>query len=84
MSITNKIHLRNIKQVFLVGLQGQTERRLRKLGVIEKVASTNIISDWLRQCAERNRTAALRQAVSYVGEHVVDFGHDTISPQAIG
>ncbi len=75
MSITNKIHLRNIKQVFLVGLQGQTERRLRKLGVIEKVASTNIISD---------RTAALRQAVSYVGEHVVDFGHDTISPQAIG
>lgn len=63
------------RQVYLVGLQGQAERRLRKLGVMEKVPSTNIIND---------RTTALRQAVSYVDEHAVDFGHDTISPKAIG
>jgi len=48
------------RQVFLVGLQGQTEKRLRKMGVMEKVPSQNIISD---------RTTALRQAVNYVEEH---------------
>ncbi len=61
------------RQVFLVGLQGQAERRLRKLGVMEKVPSQNLISD---------RTTALRQAVNYVDEHVADFGQDTINPQA--
>ena len=42
-----------------------------------KIPSINIISD---------RTMALRQAVNavnYVNEHVVDFGCDTINPQAI-
>ena len=65
------------RQVFLVGLQGQTEKRLRKLGVMAKIPSINIISE---------RTMALRQAVNavnYVNEHVVDFGCDTINPQAI-
>ena len=62
------------RQVFLVGLQGQAEKRLRKLGVMSKIPSINIISD---------RTIALRQAVNYVDEHVVDFGSDTINPQAI-
>ncbi|MDJ0902510.1 MAG: SulP family inorganic anion transporter [Xenococcus sp. MO_188.B8] len=62
------------RQVFLVGVSGQAEKRLRKLGVMEIVPSTNIISD---------RTIALRQAVNYVDEHVVDFGSDTINPQAI-
>ena len=62
------------RQVYLVGLQGQAERRLRKLGVMKKVPSTNIVEE---------RTTALRQAVSYVDEHVVDFGRDTINPQAI-
>ena len=62
------------RQVFLVGVSGQAEKRLSKLGVMEIVPSTNIISD---------RTTALRQAVNYVDEHVVDFGHDTINPQAI-
>ena len=52
------------RQVFLVGLQGQAEKRLRKMGVMEKVPFQNIISD---------RTTALRQAVSYVDEHLVDF-----------
>ncbi len=63
------------RQVFLVGLQGQTERRLRKLGIMEKVDSTNIISD---------RTTALRQAVNYVDQHVVDFEPSIFSSQAIG
>jgi sulfate permease, SulP family len=58
-----------------VGVGGQTERRLRKLGVMEKVSSQNIISD---------RVEALRQAVNYVDEHIVDFGRgDTIDSQAI-
>ncbi len=43
------------RQVFLVGLQGQAERRLTKMGVLEKVSSENLISD---------RTTALRQAVN--------------------
>ena len=62
------------RQVFLVGVSGQAEKRLRKLGVMDIVPSTNIISD---------RTVALQQAVSYVDQHVVDFGRDTINPQAI-
>ena len=64
------------RQVFLVGVQGQTEKRLRKLGLMAKIPTINIISD---------RTMALRQAVNavnYVNEHVVDFSCDTINPQA--
>ena len=64
-------------QVFLVGLQGQTKKRLISSGIMEKIPSINIISD---------RTMALRQAVNAVNcanEYVVDFGHDTINPQAI-
>ena len=63
------------RQVFLVGVSGQAEKRLRKLGLMDIVPSTNIISD---------RTMALQQAVNYVDQHVVDFGRDTINPQAIG
>ena len=62
------------RQVFLVGVSGQAERRLRKLGVMDIVPSQNLISD---------RTEALRQAVSYVDEHVMDFGRDTLDSQAI-
>ncbi len=53
------------RQVFLVGLQGQAEKRLTKMGLMEKVSAQNIISD---------RTTALRQAVNYVNEHTVDVG----------
>ena len=63
------------RQVFLVGLQSQAEKRLRKLGVIVKIPSKNIIGD---------RTTALRQAVDYVDEHIADFNTDPISSQAIG
>ncbi len=63
------------RQVFLVGLQGQAEKRLRKLGVIIKIPSKNIIGD---------RTIALKQAVDYVDEHIADFDTDPISFQTIG
>ena len=63
------------RQVFLVGVSGQVEKRLRKLGVMSKIPSTNILD---------NRTAALQQAVNYVDQHLVDYGRDTINPQAIG
>ncbi|MEM9271741.1 MAG: SulP family inorganic anion transporter [Cyanobacteria bacterium P01_F01_bin.143] len=62
------------RQVFLVGLQGQAEKRLRKLGVMEKVPAQNMISD---------RTVALEQAVNYVDQHVADFNRDTLSTHAI-
>ena len=63
------------RQVFLVGLQGQAEKRLRKLGVMIKIPSINIIGD---------RTIALKQAVDYVDEHIADFDTDPISSQPIG
>ena len=63
------------RQVFLVGVSGQAEKRLRKLGVMEKIPTKNLISD---------RTTALREAVSYVNDHLMDYSNDTIRPQAIG
>lgn len=51
------------REVFLVGIQGQTEKRLKKLGVMDKVPPQNIIP---------NRTAALRQALTYIDETVID------------
>ncbi|WP_019503527.1 SulP family inorganic anion transporter [Pleurocapsa sp. PCC 7319] len=63
------------RQVFLVGVSGQAEKRLRKLGVMDIVPNQNLLSD---------RTTALRQAVNYVDENVGDFEPGTIPPQAIG
>jgi SulP family sulfate permease len=62
------------RQVFLVGVSGQTEKRLRKLGVMDKVPPENIFGD---------RTTALQQAVNYVNRNLVDFGSDTADSQAI-
>jgi SulP family sulfate permease len=63
------------RQVFLVGLQGQAKKRLTKMGVMEKVPAQNIMGD---------RTTALRQAVNYVNEHLVDLDDESVNPQAIG
>ena len=65
------------RQVFLVGVSGQAEKRLRKLGVMDKVPTQNIMSD---------RATALRGAVDYVEVNSDDFNldRDNISPQAIG
>ena len=62
------------RQVLLVGVGGQAKKRLRKLGVMNRVPSQNIISD---------RVTALRQAVNYF-EHVGDFNRNTISSEALG
>ncbi len=72
------------RQVFLVGLQGQAEKRLRKLGIMEQVRPGNITGD---------RTEALRKAVSFVHNQPQanysasirsDNYSDTIDPQAVG
>ena len=47
----------NGRQVLLVGIKGQTEQRLRKLGIIDKISSQNIFAD---------RISALRQASNYI------------------
>lgn len=51
------------REVFLVGVKGQTEKRLRKLGVMDRVPPQNVIP---------SRTAALRQALANVDEKIVD------------
>lgn len=66
------------RHVYLVGVSGQAERRLNKLGVINKIPHGNIIED---------RTTALRNAVNRVNGQTVEIGFepgDSISPQTIG
>ena len=63
------------RQVFIVGISGQAEKRLRKMGVMAQIPSENITSD---------RVTALRQAVNHVGQPSVDFESGTVPPQAIG
>ena len=63
------------RQVFLVGVSGQAEKRLKKMGVMDRVTPQNILSD---------RTSALRQAVDFIDVQPIDFGQENINPQAIG
>ncbi len=63
------------RQVFLVGVSGQAEKRLRKLGIIDKIPAENVTSD---------RTLALRNAVDSVGDKFMDFASDNVNPQVIG
>ena len=62
------------RQVFIVGVSGQAEKRLRKMGVMARIPEENIV---------RDRTTALRQAVDYVDRNLSDFGKDTIDSQAM-
>ena len=62
----------NGRQVFLVGLQGQAERRLRDLGVMKKVPAQNLTSD---------RTLALKEAVKVVASNFPDVSSDLINNQ---
>ena len=62
------------RQVFIVGVSGQAEKRLRKMGVMAQIPQQNIVGD---------RANALRQAVDYVDRNLVDFGKDTIDSQAL-
>ena len=65
----------NGRQVFLVGISGQVEKRLRKLGVMSHVPSTNILE---------NRTQALQQAVDYIEINHPGVDSDTLTSQVIG
>lgn len=62
------------RQVFIVGVSGQAEKRLRKMGVMAQIPAENIVGD---------RTMALRQAVNYVDTKTVDFDLDTLPSQAM-
>jgi SulP family sulfate permease len=48
------------RQVFLVGVGGQTEKRLRKLGILDSIPPQNLLGD---------RLEALRQAFTFVATH---------------
>ncbi len=64
------------REVFLVGVKGQTEQRLRKLGVMDKIPAQNIMN---------NRTAALRQAFTYIDQrNPINLNGGNFPPQAIG
>ena len=62
------------RQVFLVGVSGQVEKRLGKLGVMGQIPAINVFQD---------RTKALQQAVNYVDSPMVDKYPDPVNPQAI-
>ena len=62
------------RQVYIVGLQSQAEKRLNKLGIMKKVPPENLLGD---------RTMALRQALDYVDAHSINFERDTMASQAI-
>ncbi len=57
------------RQVFLVGVNGQTEELLEKLGVMAKIPGKNFISD---------RTQALRKAVAYVDKHITNYRRNNV------
>ncbi len=65
------------RQVFIVGVSGQAEKRLKKMGVMARIPQENIV---------RDRATALRQAVDYVERNFANFGKDpidTIDSQAM-
>jgi len=62
------------RQVFLVGVSGQVEKRLSKLGIMAQIPEINLFSD---------RTKALQQAVNYVDSPVNITYPDSINPKAI-
>lgn len=66
----------NGRQVFLVGVSGQVEKRLRKLGIMTKIPSINVLE---------NRTEALQQAVNCVKKYAngAASDKDVISSQMI-
>ncbi len=57
------------RQVFLVGVNGQTEELLEKMGVMAKIPGQNFISD---------RTQALLKAVAYVDKHITNYRRNNV------
>ena len=66
--------IENGRQVYIVGLQSQAEKRLNKLGIMKKVPPENLLGD---------RTMALREALDYVDAHSVNLDRDTIASQTV-
>ncbi|HAC62376.1 MAG TPA: sodium-independent anion transporter [Cyanothece sp. UBA12306] len=62
------------RQVFLVGVSGQAEKRLRTMGIMDMIPEQNILKD---------RTLALKEAVNYVDPTIVDVPQNNISPRIL-
>ncbi|MGV2827116.1 bicarbonate transporter BicA [Myxosarcina sp. GI1(2024)] len=61
------------RQIFIVGATGQTEKRLKKLRVVEEIPPENFLSD---------RIEALHRAVTYVNDHPANYlSSDAINTQ---
>ena len=67
--------LENGRDVFLVGIEGQTEKRLKTIGILDKLPRENIM---------RDRAAALRQALANVDEKAMHFQGETLPNQGMG
>ena len=67
--------LENGREVFIVGVEGQTEKRLRKIGILDKIPSDNIL---------RDRTVALREALSHVQQKENHLNAEVMSQQEMG
>lgn len=63
------------RDVFLVGIDGQTERRLRTIGILDKLPKENIM---------RDRAVALRQALANVDEKAMHFQSEKLPHQGLG
>jgi SulP family sulfate permease len=63
------------RDVFLVGIEGQTERRLRTIGILDKLPKENIM---------RDRAVALRQALANVDEKAMHFQSEKLPHQGLG
>jgi SulP family sulfate permease len=62
------------RQVYIVGLQGQAENRLDKLGIMKKVPPENLL---------RDRPTVLRQADDYVDTYLIKFNRDILASKGI-
>jgi len=67
--------LENDRDIFLVGVEGQTEKRLSKLGILDKIPKENIL---------RDRAVALREALSRIQEKEGHLNAEMTSSQELG
>lgn len=63
------------REVFLVGIGGQTEKRLRKIGIVDKIPSQNLVAE---------RAVALRNALDSVKEKQIRYNTQAVSSEKMG
>ncbi|MFB6275104.1 MAG: SulP family inorganic anion transporter, partial [Halothece sp.] len=63
------------RDVFIVGIGGQAEKRLRTIGILDKIPKENIM---------RDRAVALRQALAKVDEKAMHFQSEKLPHQGLG